>query len=284
VLDTSTNLSHLTRHTLRFVKGLRMFLFATMIAQLVFSFKSKFINAVGLQMVENVPFLHALAKIVIERQGYGTDSLSTLFFLFGLSSVVVGIVFYLLGKLKLGKIVYFFPNHVLVGCIGGIGVFIVRTSIEVTTNTTFTLNIDGIVCLVRNFQLLWIIVVFDASLRMLTCLNEYKDGKPKYQLLSPIFYILITPIFYFGLLFAGTSMDQARDMGYFFPAADSSDSANNDRCYLDPHLWDIFHVIDFRTISWTAVMESTGTMIALAAFRYVISCRCSLLSNGFSRF
>lgn len=33
--------------------GLRMFLFATMIAQLVFAFKSKFVNAVGLQMVEN---------------------------------------------------------------------------------------------------------------------------------------------------------------------------------------------------------------------------------------
>ena len=88
-----------------------MFLFATIIAQLVFAFKSKFINAVGLQMVENVPFLHALAKNVIQRQGYGADALSTLFFLFGLSSVIVGAVFYLLGKFRLGKIVYFFPNH-----------------------------------------------------------------------------------------------------------------------------------------------------------------------------
>ena len=32
--------------------GLRMFLFSTMMAQLVFTFKSKFTNAVGLQMVE----------------------------------------------------------------------------------------------------------------------------------------------------------------------------------------------------------------------------------------
>jgi sulfate permease, SulP family len=247
-----------------------MFLFATMIAQLVFSFKSKFINAVGLQMVENVPFLHALADIVIRRQGYGADALSTLFFLFGLSSIIVGFVFYLLGKFQLGKIVYFFPNHVLVGCIGGIGVFIVLTSVEVTTNTTFTLNIDGIMDLGRNFQLLWVILVFDASLRMLTWLNEDKDGKPKCQLLSPMFYILITPIFYSGLLIAGISIDQARNMGYFFPATDSSPSGSGNS-YLDPHIWDIFQVINFHTISWMAVWESTGTMIALAAFRYVLS-------------
>jgi hypothetical protein len=85
--------------------GLRMFLLATIIGQLVYAYKSKFVNAVGLQMVENVPFLHALAKIVIRRQGYGIDALGTLFFLFGLSSVVVGIVFYALGKAGLGKIV-----------------------------------------------------------------------------------------------------------------------------------------------------------------------------------
>ncbi|KAG7345863.1 cyclic nucleotide-binding protein [Nitzschia inconspicua] len=249
--------------------GLRMFLFATMVAQLVFAFKSKFHNAVGLQMVENVPFLHALANTVIARQGYGADALSTLFFLFGLSSVIVGMVFYLLGRLQLGKIVYFFPNHVLVGCIGGIGVFIVFTSMEVTTNTTFSLNMDGIMNLIDNFQLLWIVLVFDATLRMLTWITEDKDGRPRYQLLSPIFYIMITPIFYLGLLVAGISVEEARDRGYFFPATDNGGSSGDNASFFDPHLWDIFHVIDVRSISWMAVLESTGTMIALAAFSLI---------------
>ena len=88
-------------------------------------------------MVENVPFCQALAYIVVEEQGYGKEALSTLFFLFGASSILVGLVFYLLGKNGLGKIVsllsskmpvhnlgltatslYFFPSHVLIGCIG----------------------------------------------------------------------------------------------------------------------------------------------------------------------
>ena len=48
--------------------GLRMFMLATIIAQLVYTYKSKFVNAIGLQMVENIPFMHALAGIVIKRQ------------------------------------------------------------------------------------------------------------------------------------------------------------------------------------------------------------------------
>ena len=35
------------------VLGLRMFLFSTMVAQFVFTFKSKFENGIGLQMVRN---------------------------------------------------------------------------------------------------------------------------------------------------------------------------------------------------------------------------------------
>jgi SulP family sulfate permease len=90
-------------------------------------------------MVENVPFTNALTRIVVEVQGYGREALSTLFLLFGLASVIVGLVFYFLGKMELGRILYFFPTHVLVGCIGGIGVFIAKTGLEVTANTSFLL-------------------------------------------------------------------------------------------------------------------------------------------------
>ena len=120
-----------------------MFLFSIIMGQLAFTFKSKFSNPISLQMVENVPFFHALAHIVIQEQGYSIDALSTLFFIFGMSTLLVGAVFFALGKLKYGRIVYFFPSHVLVGCIGGIGVFILMAAMEVTLNEAFTFFIDG---------------------------------------------------------------------------------------------------------------------------------------------
>ena len=87
-----------------------MFLFSTLVAQFVFTFKSKFTNGIGLQMVENVPFCLELARIVIDEVGSGNDigtasASSTLFFLFALSSVIVGIEFYLLGVMEWGRIV-----------------------------------------------------------------------------------------------------------------------------------------------------------------------------------
>jgi SulP family sulfate permease len=247
--------------------GIRMFMFATTIGQIALTFTSKFSNPVSCQMVENVPFLHALAYIVIREQGYGVEALSTLFFLFGLSSVVAGIVFYLLGHFELGRVVYFFPGHVLVGCIGGIGIFIAVTAIEVTINTTLSFK-----AFVDHFHFFAVVLFFEITLRILMWATQDKHGRPKFQLLTPFFYCLITPMFYLGLALLGVNIDTARDAGYFFPVTQSSsndDSSSAWSLLADDHLFDIFKIVDIRTVSWTAVFHSIGTMIALAAFSLI---------------
>jgi Sulfate permease family len=248
--------------------GIRMFLFATLMGQLAFTFSSKFENPVGLQMVENVPFLHALSYIVIQQQGYGREALSTVCFLFGLSSVMVGATFYLLGKWKLGRIVYFFPNHVLVGCIGGIGVFLIITAMEVTSDTTFTFDHNGILGLVEHWDLLSVVLSFETVLRILQHVTKDKHGNAKFPLLSPVYYCMITPFFYFGLYLFGVSTQQASDRGFFFPAIEG-DSTVPTNAWHDPHLWDMFTLVDLATLSWTAIFQSFGTMVALAAFSLI---------------
>jgi SulP family sulfate permease len=85
--------------------GIRMFLFATIVGQIVFTFGSGFNNPIGLQMVENIGFTKELSTIVIDHVGYGVDALATLIVIFGLSSILVGLVFFILGRLKLGSVV-----------------------------------------------------------------------------------------------------------------------------------------------------------------------------------
>jgi len=241
--------------------GIRMFLFATFMGQLVFTFASNFTNPVGLQMVENVPFLHALCFTVIERQGYGEEALSTVFFMFGMSSVLVGITFYLLGKWNLGRIVYFFPNHVLVGCIGGIGVFIVITSIEVTTDVTFTWDQEGLTNVAQHWNLLLVVLTFEVTLRLLCYITQDAQGRPKYPYLSPVYYCAITPIFYLGLHLCGMSLKEATEQGFFFPATEGGGDSSS--------LWDMFQIVNVTTISWKALWDSIGTMIALVAFSLI---------------
>ena len=249
--------------------GLRMFLFSTAMAQLIFTFTSNFNNGIGLQMVENVPFCLELANIVISEQGYGIDSLSTLFFLFGFSSLLVGLVFYLLGHFKMGRVVYFFPSHVLVGCIGGIGLFIVITAIEVSTNTEFEFSLDGLhSTFVENFPLIGVVLVFEFILRMLIQLTRDENGRPRYPLLGPIYYICITPVFYIFLAILGVSSDDASDAGFFFPSLESGGDGNSSSI-IDDSLFDIFTVVNFSTISWTAVAKSIPTIVSLTAFSLI---------------
>lgn len=63
----------------------------------------------------------------------------------------------------------------------------------------------------------------------------------------------------------------AKEAGYFFPAP--VDDEDVDQSLLarafSPHTFDLLRVVDFRTISWKAVYDSFGTMMALAAFSLI---------------
>jgi SulP family sulfate permease len=284
----------------------RMFLFSTIVGQIALTFASKFTSAIGLEMVENIPFWHALAYIVTAEQGYGVEALSTLFFLFGFSSVVVGILFYALGKLQLGRVVYYFPAHVLIGCIGGIGklaqiimktcerfpafnlhsllccvtgVFIFISAIEVTINSSIEFTLDGFRTFFENMHLFGVVLVMEVTLRALSYLNHLNEsGQPRFKLLAPLFFCLITPIFYFGLWIFGVDMTSAMEAGYFFPASDGCIASAATDCEVDASLWalifnkdlfDMWRVFDFTSVSWRAIFNSLPTVMALSAFSLI---------------
>jgi sulfate permease, SulP family len=249
--------------------GIRMFLFSTVVAQIAFTLTSRFKNPIGLQMVENVPFTHELSMIVIQHQGYGVDALSTLMVMFGLSSIVVGVVFYTLGKYKLGRIVYFFPTHVLIGCIGGIGVFLAKTGMEVAMATVFSMA-----NLLERWELLWLVFAFELVLRTLGQILKGINGQPRYPLLSPIYFCLITPTFYLGLWIAGVTIEKAIDKGFFFPTLDGDNTADSGVGggpfnVVDGHTWDMWAVIDLPTVCWPAIRESLPTLLALSLFSLI---------------
>lgn len=218
-----------------------------------------------------------MARTVVQEQGYGIDALATLFFLFGLSSVLVGLVFYFLGKFRLGKVLYFFPGHVLVGCIGGIGIFIAITAVSVTNNVEFTMDLDGIRGFIENIHLFGVVIVLETILRVLMFIFRDNDGKPSFPLLAPVFFCMIVPLFYCILAVAGIDVATAEEAGYFFPSIGSHCDVGVENCAIpsffesvfDGHVLDMFKIVDFRLISWTAVFKSLGTVISMASFSMI---------------
>lgn len=104
--------------------GISMFYISTIISQLVFSGGgSIFKGAVGSEMIEVVPFMHKMAFTILNRVGDDDPKsvLATTVLAFAASSVLTGIVFFLMGACRLGSLIGFFPRHILIGCIGGVG-------------------------------------------------------------------------------------------------------------------------------------------------------------------
>jgi len=113
---------------------------------------------------------------------------------YAISSVLTGVVFFLMGTFNFGYIVGFIPRHILIGCIGGVGWFLVATGFEVTARLEGNLNYDG-ETLRKMFEsdtiALWVIPFFLATFLYW---SQHKISS-KYYL--PMYILAIPAVFYF---------------------------------------------------------------------------------------
>lgn len=230
--------------------GVQMFLFSTLISQIVVTAMSEFPSAMGMMMVENIPFMHIIAEVAVKAQGEGVATFATVLVTFALSTVVVGIAFYLLGALKIGNCVYFFPRHVIIGCIGGIGIFIFQTGLEVSCDKAWEWSLP----VIREFLQPAIAAHWAASMGFVIVLRILL-AVLNAPLLPPFYFVAIPPMFYLLLLLFGFEVQEARDQHWFFPAAED----------VDPLL--VWKLMDFGLVDWKVVSDCIPTIIALSLFR-----------------
>lgn len=123
----------------------------------------------------------------------------------------------------------------------------------------------------QKHDLLVVVFGFEAGLRLISHWTKDESGKSRYPLLSPIYFCLITPIFYIFYLVA-KALGKSLDDEYFFPqiaGCTGDECGDGASSYLDDSVFDIFHVVDLSTISWVAVVRSIPTMIALVLFSLI---------------
>lgn len=135
---------------------------------------------------------------------------------YALSSILTGAVFFLLGAAKLGSLIGFFPRHILVGCIGGVGWFLVATGIEVSAQLPGNLNYD-LETLAELFEpktvALWTIPLALAVL--LIFLQRFF----KSPLFMPLYFMSIPALFYIIVVgFSGVDLSTLRQEGWVFEA------------------------------------------------------------------
>ena len=172
---------------------------------------------------------------------------------YAMSSVLTGIVFWIMGTCKLGALMGFFPRHILIGCIGGVGFFLITTGVEVSARLDGNLdyNMDTLEKLVQlDTILLWLI-----PLALAITLHMIKNFV-KHQLLEAGFFISIIVLFYvFVTAIPELDLDILRSKGWVFEVPTGKVPFY--------HFWSLY---DFTAVDWRALASTIPAMFALTFF------------------
>jgi sulfate permease, SulP family len=202
--------------------GISMFYVSCIVSQLTFSLGgTAFQGGVGSEMIEVVPFFHKMAYMILDEIGTKDPEavLATVITSYAVSSILTGVVFLLLGALRLGDLVSFFPRSILLGCIGGVGVFLFLTGIEVSAGMDSSIE-WGLDTFERLFIpatfVLWVIPLALSGTLMLV--RKYF----RHPVVMPAFFILVVAIFYIVLaLIPNLGLDDLRKTGWVFAAPEA---------------------------------------------------------------
>ncbi|TDL16311.1 sulfate anion transporter [Rickenella mellea] len=229
----------------------------TIISQLVYTFGgSGFAGANGSMMIEVVPFFHILASGIASEIGEDkpAEIISTTIAAFALSSILTGLTFFALGALRLGVVIGFFPRHILVGCIGGVGVFLIETGLAVCAridDDEFEYNFETLKFFLGNAHTLalWLpAFLLAVLLRAIT--HRYH-----HQLIFPAYFLAIPAIFYIVVAIARIDIGTLRRTGWVFDMGSSSEP------------WYTFYsYYDLKKTSLKALWTTLPTQFALLFF------------------
>ncbi|KNB17495.1 hypothetical protein FOXG_15020 [Fusarium oxysporum f. sp. lycopersici 4287] len=257
--------------------GISVFYVSTIVSQITFSSGSIFKGSVGSELIEVVPFFHNMAAKITEVVGEGNPDavIATTIVSFSLSAMMTGLVFYLMGRFKVGYVVGFIPRHILLGCIGGVGWFLVATGFEVSArlNGRLQYDLDTLKQLINPAAVpLWVTPLVFAIVLF------YGQSKIRSKFFLSMFILAIPLIFYF-FVFAldALDVDVLRDHGWIFRGPPSDEP------------WWYFYTLyselessvsstttgvadfcpEFKLVRWDAVAETIPAMLALTFFGFL---------------
>lgn len=197
--------------------GISIFFVSCIVSQLCYSLGlSVFRGGVGSEMIEVVPFFHKMAYSIMDRmEGESAEAImATTIVAYCLSSILTGLIFLALGGFKLGNLVSFFPRHILIGCIGGVGFFLLVTGIEVSARIEGNLNYD-----LQTLQKLfsadtWYLWMLPLMLAITIMILQRQVNSP---FVLPSFFISVFAVFYIivkGILHM--DLEVVRNAGWIF--------------------------------------------------------------------
>ncbi|KFG63180.1 inorganic anion transporter, sulfate permease (SulP) family protein [Toxoplasma gondii RUB] len=254
--------------------GATAILTTTAASQIVMGLFSVFPFAVGAFTIENVPFLKSISVAAIQNaaaKGLNDDwVVSTILMCWMIASFLTAATFYTLGALKLGRVADYIPHTVLLGCIGGMGLFMVTAALGVAAGCEWEWNAETLTAVLSAsaFPRICLTLVVEVVL----ILAEVKYSSPTF---TPIFLLAFPAMFYVLLFLLGISVDTARQAGWIFGwAATPSDVEPATALETSTYSANAFaEVDDLRRSAWGKNAEPTHSSDQLTIYsQFSIGC------------
>ena len=196
-----------------------------------------------------------MAFTILNRIGEDNpkEVLATTILSYALSSILTGLVFFLMGQCKIGALIGFFPRHILLGCIGGVGLFLVATGLEVSGRLegSFEYDIPTMRELFEPERIpLWVVPFFLAI--TLLFLKRWV----KHPLTDATYFIAIIALFHVLVLaIPDLSLPELRSKGWIFEAPKAG-----------VPFYHFYSLYDFKSVNWAALGSTVPAMLALTFF------------------
>ncbi|GMK57284.1 hypothetical protein CspeluHIS016_0401180 [Cutaneotrichosporon spelunceum] len=236
--------------------GVSMFFVSCITAQLTYSLGgSIFKGGNGSMMIEAVPFYHIICAFIISELGPNAPAVvATTMVSFALSSILTGLVFFALGYLRLGSLIGYFPRHILVGCIGGVGVFLFITGLQVSLGVSGSDFRYDLATLKLFFANLLSVALWGLPLALAILLRVITHFF-HHQLIFPAYFLILPAIFYVIVAIGGWDWQYLRDLNWVFDVGQN----------VQP--WYSFYAgFKFNLVSWRVVWLAMPTQLALMFF------------------
>jgi sulfate permease, SulP family len=228
--------------------GMTMFLLGTFTLQLTLSLSSSFRSGVtGASIIENIPFIHTMYYSLLS-QGIDLEAaISTLLYACILATLLDSLLFLLLAWSGMDRLIHQFPRSVLVGTMGGIGLFLIRTAIRIASDNY------------KDSLLSTLSIILIPSVFALCAL--FGEKRMQYQFVAPMGSILLLVMFHLALILLRVPMESARDHGWLLPKDTITDTTDAFTSILN-----LFTRLNPKNINVKGLYSLLTTLLSMSLF------------------
>jgi len=220
--------------------GIGMLLFGAMIMNIVVSLTSSVPGMIAVPQDSSIAILAIITSMItLSMTGLPSDQIfATCVSAIILTTILAGIFFLILGKLKLSRLVRFVPYPVIGGFLAGTGWLILEGGISFLTGVPLALSTLGTL-LKPDSLVIWLPAL---GFSVVLLIASRRSRKP---LTIPVIMLVAIGLFYLWMVISGTSVTEAEKQGLLLGSFSQDTS------------WSPSLITNLLIADWSVILESS---------------------------